>query len=65
MYSLSINLEEAAALPLILPTPAHGLRRRISIELEQRNLSANVVAEIDTIGIFLYDRFWPFSDHPV
>jgi LysR family tcuABC transcriptional regulator len=46
MYSLSINLEEAAALPLILPTPAHGLRRRISIKLEQRNLSANVIADI-------------------
>ena len=47
----SINLEEAAALPLILPTPVHGLRRRISIELEQRNLSANVVAEIDSLSL--------------
>lgn len=34
----SVTLAEAAALPLILPTGEHGLRRRIAAEFEQRNL---------------------------
>ena len=34
----SISIEEAAALPLILPTGTHGLRRRIAIR--PRNISA-------------------------
>jgi len=49
----SITIAEAAALPLILPTGAHGLRRRISAELEQRNLSAHIVAEIDSLLVLL------------
>ena len=35
----SLTIAEAAALPLILPTGEHGLRRRIAAEFEQRNLS--------------------------
>ena len=49
----SITLAEAARLPLILPTGTHGLRRRISAELEQRGLTANVVAEIDSLSLLM------------
>ena len=49
----SLTIAEAAALPLILPTGSHGLRRRISAELEQRNLSAQIVAEIDSLSLLL------------
>lgn len=49
----SITIKEAAALPLILPTGAHGLRRRIAAEFEQRNLSARIVAEIDSLGLLM------------
>jgi len=49
----SITIAEAATLPLILPTGAHGLRRRISAELEQRNLFAHVVAEIDSLSLLM------------
>ena len=49
----SVTIAEAAALPLILPTGEHGLRRRISAELEQRNLSARVVAEIDSLSLLM------------
>jgi LysR family tcuABC transcriptional regulator len=49
----SVTIAEAAALPLILPTGAHGLRRRISAEFEQRNLSAHIVAEIDSLSLLM------------
>jgi len=49
----SITIAEAAALPLILPTSTHGLRRRIAAEFEQRNLSAHVVAEIDSLSLLM------------
>jgi LysR family transcriptional regulator, regulatory protein for tcuABC len=49
----NITLAEAAALPLILPTGAHGLRRRISAELEARSLTARVVAEIDSLTLLM------------
>jgi LysR family tcuABC transcriptional regulator len=49
----SLSIEEAAALPLILPTGAHGLRRRIAAEFEQRGLSARVVAEIDSLALLM------------
>jgi LysR family tcuABC transcriptional regulator len=49
----SITIAEAAKLPLILPTSAHGLRRRISVEFEQRNLTAQVVAEIDSLSLLM------------
>lgn len=49
----SLTLAEAAALPLILPTGPHGLRRTIAAELEQRSLSARVVAEIDSLSLLM------------
>jgi LysR family tcuABC transcriptional regulator len=49
----SITIAEAAALPLILPTSSHGLRRRIAAEFEQRNLSAQLVAEIDSLSLLM------------
>lgn len=48
-----ITVQEAARLPLILPTMAHGMRRRVAVELEQRNLQANVLAEIDSVLLLL------------
>ena len=52
-HRTSLTIAEAAALPLILPTGAHGLRRRISAEFEQRNLSAHIVAEIDSLSLLM------------
>jgi len=49
----SLTIAEAAALPLILPTGSHGLRRRIAAEFEQRNLIAQVVAEIDSLSLLM------------
>lgn len=49
----SVTLAEAAALPLILPTGAHGLRQRITAAFEERGLSKNVVAEIDSLGLLM------------
>lgn len=49
----SVTLAEAAALPLILPTGEHGLRRRIAAEFEQRNLSPRIVAEIDSLSLLM------------
>jgi len=49
----SIAIEEAAALPLILPTGTHGLRRRIAAEFERRGLSARIVAEIDSLSLLM------------
>ncbi|MFO1315822.1 MAG: LysR substrate-binding domain-containing protein [Burkholderiales bacterium] len=49
----SVTIAEAAALPLILPTGEHGLRRRIAAEFEQRNLTPHVVAEIDSLTLLM------------
>ena len=49
----SITLAETATLPLILPTGTHGLRRRVSAEFDQRNLTPNVVAEIDSLSLLM------------
>jgi len=49
----TLTLAEAAALPLILPTGSHGLRRRIAAELERRSLTAHVVAEIDSLSLLM------------
>lgn len=48
-----ITIEEAAGLPLILPTGSHGLRRRIAAEFEKRNLQARIVAEIDSLSLLM------------
>jgi LysR family tcuABC transcriptional regulator len=49
----SLTIAEAAALPLILPTSTHGLRRRIAAEFDQRSLQAHVVAEIDSLSLLM------------
>ena len=49
-----LTLEEVAQLPLILPTSSHGLRRRIAVEFERRNLLIKVVAEIDSLSIVMH-----------
>ncbi|WP_417683912.1 LysR substrate-binding domain-containing protein [Roseibium sp.] len=49
----SITIAEASAIPLILPTGSHGLRQRIAAEFENRGLSTNVVAEIDSLSLLM------------
>lgn len=49
----SLTLREVAALPLILPSPGHGLRRRIAIEFERNNLALDAVAEIDSLPLLM------------
>lgn len=49
----SVTIAEAAALPLVLPTGTHGLRRRIAAEFEERNLTAQIVAEIDSLSLLM------------
>lgn len=49
----SLTIAEAAALPLILPTSSHGLRRRIAAEFEQRGLQARIVAEVDSLALLM------------
>jgi LysR family tcuABC transcriptional regulator len=49
----AITLEEASRLPLILPTAAHGLRRRVASEFESRDLPISVVAEIDSFSLLM------------
>lgn len=48
-----ITLLEAADVPLILPSPAHGLRRRIDIEFERLDLRIRPVAEIDSLSVLM------------
>lgn len=50
---VKLSCAETAELPLILPTGIHGLRRRISAEFEQRNLTTRVVAEIDSLSLLM------------
>ena len=49
----SLTIAEAAALPLILPTSTHGLRRRIATEFERRSLQVRIVAEIDSLSLLM------------
>lgn len=49
----SISIAEAATLPLILPTGSHGLRQRIAAEFDNRGLTANVIAEIDSLSLLM------------
>lgn len=50
----SLTLREVAALPLILPSPGHGLRRRITLEFERVNLAVDAVAEIDSLPLLMH-----------
>ena len=49
-----LTLHEVIALPLILPSPGHGLRRRISVEFERMNLAVDAVAEIDSLPLLMH-----------
>lgn len=49
----TITVAEVTGIPLILPTGAHGLRRRIEAEFENRGLAINVVAEIDSLSLLM------------
>jgi LysR family transcriptional regulator, regulatory protein for tcuABC len=51
---VSLTLQELAALPLVLPSPGHGLRRRIALELERVNLAVDAVAEIDSLPLLMH-----------
>lgn len=50
----SLTLKEVAALPLILPSPGHGLRRRIALEFERANLAIEPMAEIDSLPLLMH-----------
>lgn len=49
----SLTLTEVAALPLILPSPGHGLRRRIALEFERVSLQLDALAEIDSLPLLM------------
>jgi len=49
----ALTLSEVAALPLILPSPGHGLRRRIDLEFERANITIDPVAEIDSLPLLM------------
>lgn len=50
----SLTLREVAALPLILPSPGHGLRRRVGLEFERANLPLDAVAEVDSLPLLMH-----------
>lgn len=50
----SITLREVAALPLILPSANHGLRRRIDLEYERLDLKVTPIAEIDSLPTLMH-----------
>ncbi|WP_430471205.1 LysR substrate-binding domain-containing protein [Thalassospira lucentensis] len=49
----TVTVAEVAALPLIVPTSSHGLRRRIETEFSKYGLGMNVVAEIDSLALLM------------
>jgi LysR family tcuABC transcriptional regulator len=51
---VTLTLAEAAALPLILPSPGHGLRRRIAMEFDRANVVIDAVAEIDSLPLLMH-----------
>lgn len=53
-HRTDITLNELAKLPLILPSPGHGLRRRITIEFDRVNLCVDAVAEIDSLPLLMH-----------
>ncbi len=53
-HRTDITLNELAKLPLILPSPGHGLRRRITIEFDRMNLCVDAVAEIDSLPLLMH-----------
>jgi len=51
---VSLSMAEVAALPLIVPSPGHGLRRRIALEFERANIDIDPVAEIDSLPLLMH-----------
>jgi len=51
---VDVRLDELIALPLILPSSDHGLRRRITLELERVSLAVDPVAEIDSLPLLMH-----------
>ncbi|WP_233834998.1 LysR substrate-binding domain-containing protein [Paraburkholderia sp. ZP32-5] len=49
-----ITLAELAKLPLILPSPGHGLRRRITLEFDRVNLTVDAIAELDSLPLLMH-----------
>lgn len=49
----ALSLREVASLPLILPSPGHGLRRRIALEFDRVNVPIDAVAEIDSLPLLM------------
>jgi LysR family tcuABC transcriptional regulator len=49
----SLTLAEVAALPLVMSTPQHNLRRKFMMELERAGLQANMAAEIDSLELVM------------
>ncbi len=50
----SLAMAEVATLPLILPSPGHGLRRRIALEFDRANVNIDPVAEIDSLPLLMH-----------
>lgn len=48
-----LSLQDLLHLPLILPSPDHGLRRRIALEFERISLPMDAVAEIDSLPLLM------------
>jgi LysR family transcriptional regulator, regulatory protein for tcuABC len=49
----SLTVAEVAALPLVLSSAHHNIRRKIMLELERARLEANLVAEIDSLELVM------------
>ncbi|QDL38601.1 LysR substrate-binding domain-containing protein [Rhodoferax sediminis] len=49
----SLTLAEVAALPLVLASPGHNLRRRLNVEFERANVEPNMMAEIDSLQLMM------------
>ncbi|WP_321792511.1 LysR substrate-binding domain-containing protein [Burkholderia pyrrocinia] len=49
----SLTLAEVAALPLVLSSAHHSIRRRMMLEFERAGLEANVMAEIDSLQLVM------------
>lgn len=45
----NLDLRELSTIPMILPTGAHSLRRRIEDCLSQEKISLNIIAEVNTV----------------
>jgi LysR family tcuABC transcriptional regulator len=50
----TLTLAEVADLPLIVPSPGHGLRRCIGLEFDRANVGIDPVAEIDSLPLLMH-----------